>query len=185
MALIKCPECGRENVSDGAAACPDCGYGIKAHFEKISMEQQKKEIYERKLQSVIAPERPKRMNFAYGLAIFFAFGALTEFLISPMISLIFIAFVCWTCYMGSKQYKGELEKYNLAKSNFEKYQQEVVREQERQARIEAAKPKCPQCGSTNLQKISTTDRALSVTIAGAASGKIGKQCKCRNCKYMW
>ena len=26
MALIKCPECGRENVSDRAPACPGCGY---------------------------------------------------------------------------------------------------------------------------------------------------------------
>ena len=35
MALIKCPECGRENVSDSAESCPECGYGIKAYFEKI------------------------------------------------------------------------------------------------------------------------------------------------------
>ena len=32
MALINCPECGRENVSDTATACPSCGYGIKEHF---------------------------------------------------------------------------------------------------------------------------------------------------------
>lgn len=35
MALIKCPECGRENVSDSAENCPSCGYGIKAHFDKL------------------------------------------------------------------------------------------------------------------------------------------------------
>lgn len=185
MALIKCPECGRENVSDSAEACPDCGYGIKAHFEKISVEQQRKETYKRKLQSVIVPKKPKRMNLAYWFAIFFAVSALGGFLMSPIIGLILIAFVCWMCYMGSKQYKEELEKYNLAKSDFEKYRQEVVKEQERQAKIEAAKPKCPQCASTNLEKISTTDRAMSIAIAGAASGKIGKQYKCRNCKYMW
>lgn len=39
MALIKCPECGRENVSDSAENCPNCGYGIKAHFEKIKQEE--------------------------------------------------------------------------------------------------------------------------------------------------
>lgn len=38
MALIKCPECGRDNVSDTAKACPGCGYGIKDHFEKIGGE---------------------------------------------------------------------------------------------------------------------------------------------------
>lgn len=41
MALIKCPECGKENVSDSAQTCPNCGYGIKTHYEKIALEQQK------------------------------------------------------------------------------------------------------------------------------------------------
>lgn len=35
MALIKCPECGREKVSDSADVCPDCGYGIKEHFKRL------------------------------------------------------------------------------------------------------------------------------------------------------
>lgn len=35
MALVKCPECGREKVSDTAESCPDCGYNIKKHFQKI------------------------------------------------------------------------------------------------------------------------------------------------------
>lgn len=43
MGLIKCPECGRENVSDSAEMCPDCGYGIRAHFEKIRQEEERKE----------------------------------------------------------------------------------------------------------------------------------------------
>lgn len=47
MALIKCPECGRENVSDSAEMCPDCGYGIKVHFDRVKREEEKKE-YERK-----------------------------------------------------------------------------------------------------------------------------------------
>lgn len=96
-----------------------------------------------------------------------------------------IAFTCWMCYEGSKQYNKELEKYNLAKSDFEKYQKEVVKRQEQRAREEALKPKCPQCNSTNIEKISTTDRAVSVAMVGVASGKIGKQYKCKNCKHMW
>jgi len=39
MALIKCPECGREGVSDSAESCPSCGYGIKAYHEKITEEE--------------------------------------------------------------------------------------------------------------------------------------------------
>lgn len=27
--LIKCPECGKENISDRASKCPNCGYPFK------------------------------------------------------------------------------------------------------------------------------------------------------------
>lgn len=47
MALIKCPECGRENVSDTAEACPNCGYGIKAHYDKIKKEKRRREQLKR------------------------------------------------------------------------------------------------------------------------------------------
>lgn len=33
MALVKCPKCGREGVSDKATSCPGCGYNIKKHFK--------------------------------------------------------------------------------------------------------------------------------------------------------
>ena len=29
MALVKCPECGKENVSSTATACPQCGFNIQ------------------------------------------------------------------------------------------------------------------------------------------------------------
>ena len=42
MALVKCPECGRDNVSDTASACPDCGFDIKTYYEnKRKVEAQK------------------------------------------------------------------------------------------------------------------------------------------------
>lgn len=47
MALIKCPECGREKVSDSAEMCPDCGYAIKNHFDRIKAEEEeKRQAYE-------------------------------------------------------------------------------------------------------------------------------------------
>lgn len=50
MALIKCPECGRENVSDSAATCPTCGYGIKEHFEKVKAEDEERRRAQEKAQ---------------------------------------------------------------------------------------------------------------------------------------
>ena len=42
-------------------------------------------------------------------------------------------------------------------------------------------PKCPTCGSTNIKKISTTNRIVSTGLFGLASSKIGKQWHCNNC----
>ena len=47
------------------------------------------------------------------------------------------------------------------------------------------KPKCPTCGSTHVEKISTLNRAVSIGIAGLASDKIGKQFQCKNFGYKW
>ena len=55
MALIKCPECGRENVSDSAISCPGCGYAIKNHFDTIQLEHLKEEKIYVPLPSVLLP----------------------------------------------------------------------------------------------------------------------------------
>lgn len=57
----------------------------------------------------------------------------------------------------------------------------------KQRAIQASKPKCPMCGSTNISKISTLSRASSIVGFGILSKKIGKQWQCNNpkCKHMW
>lgn len=39
MALTKCPECGKENVSDKAKACPECGYLLQNNTNKVAISQ--------------------------------------------------------------------------------------------------------------------------------------------------
>ena len=48
-------------------------------------------------------------------------------------------------------------------------------------------PKCPMCGSINIQKISELNRATSIIGFGILSKKIGKQWQCNNpkCKHLW
>ena len=46
-------------------------------------------------------------------------------------------------------------------------------------------PKCPTCGSTNIQKISGTKRWLSAGLFGLASSDIGKSMVCKSCGYKW
>lgn len=46
-------------------------------------------------------------------------------------------------------------------------------------------PKCPTCGSTNVKRITTANRAVSVLTLGILSGKIGKNYECLDCKAKW
>lgn len=46
-------------------------------------------------------------------------------------------------------------------------------------------PKCPTCGSTNIQKISGTKRWLSAGLFGLASSDVGKSMVCKSCGYKW
>lgn len=45
--------------------------------------------------------------------------------------------------------------------------------------------KCPNCGMHAGHKINTVNKAVSVSVLGLASDKIGKTYKCENCGYMW
>lgn len=46
-------------------------------------------------------------------------------------------------------------------------------------------PKCPTCGSTNVQRIGTGEKIVSGALWGLFSNKVHKSYKCNNCKYMW
>lgn len=46
-------------------------------------------------------------------------------------------------------------------------------------------PKCPTCGSTNVQPISATKKAMGFILAGIFSCNFGKSFECKNCKYKW
>lgn len=46
-------------------------------------------------------------------------------------------------------------------------------------------PKCPTCGSTNVQKITGFERGISVATLGLFSKKINKSFKCNKCGYTW
>lgn len=46
-------------------------------------------------------------------------------------------------------------------------------------------PKCPTCGSTNVNPISTTKKATGFILIGIFSSNFGKSYECRDCKYKW
>ena len=85
-------------------------------------------------------------------------------------------------YLIEQKYPGIHER-----ARQEKYQKMVEAEKRQAARQEqqdlavGKRVVCPYCKSTNTEKISTVSRAVSVSLVGTASSKLGKQWHCKQC----
>ncbi len=205
MALIKCPECGRENVSDSAESCPNCGFGVKAYYKEIEMQKElekqriEREIKEKEeqkqqeekeqaeLDTIKMPSKPSIGQILLIFGIIFVPFMLLGLLLPHALGFWF--FLIFWFIVAFSTYNDNLKDYEKAQKDFKKYQKDklsrIKMEKEMTDYKKRTAPKCPMCGSTNIEKISTASRAVSVATVGLASGKIGKQYKCKNCKHMW
>ena len=79
-------------------------------------------------------------------------------------------------------YENDPIEYQLKMSQFKAN----LKQQERsKPKEEDNRPKCPNCHSTNIQKISGTKRWFSTGLFGLASSDIGKSMVCKLCGYKW
>ena len=193
MALIKCPECGRQ-VSDLAESCPDCGFPVKEYT-----------LYNQKRVGVYCPkcgnyfvcgredyENIKDKSCSYcgtqkrilspddkEFGLFFRHGELRNHFENRFV----------------KDYVSKLpefseEAYQARLKQEEESTKEFMEEWERQRNKSSYKPasnspKCPACGSTNTSKIGVLGRSTSIFAFGLASNKIGKNWKCHSCGNTW
>ena len=193
MALIKCPECGRQ-VSDLAESCPDCGFPVKEYTlynQKrvgaycprcgVYLMCGKKDYYENikdepcrfcGAQIQILPPDDKEFG------IFFTQHENMRHL----------------CDRVAKDYVSKLPEFSQ-----EAYEKRLQRQAELAAEFDrkygnptvstplskSPGPKCPACGSTNTSKIGILGRSTSIFAFGLASNKIGKNWKCHNCGNTW
>jgi len=97
--------------------------------------------------------------------------------------------MCGKEYPKKQKYCGKCDALLMRKKDYERFEmdkysvptQNAVQKLENEQNI----PKCPTCGSTNIKRITTLDRAVSVGTLGLLSGKIGKNYECLNCKAKW
>lgn len=163
MALVKCPECGRENVSDTAEACPNCGFNIKLYYEqrrkteehdkraseyermkaenKLREDEQRAVSRQKKIALISPPDADKLADdkrwsiFLLILgSIIFVLGFFTSLFISAVGALILVVGTS-----GFKDYKKEKADYDLSASNYAAYRDEMIRrideEDSRQMRL--------------------------------------------------
>ena len=83
----------------------------------------------------------------------------------------------------------EIYEFNQQESDryYAELQRNARQRQLEQQRIEKQQniPKCPTCGSTNIEKISDVKKVAGFLTVGVFSKNFGKTYHCKNCDYRW
>ena len=166
MALIKCPECGKE-ISDKAPACIHCGYPLN-----------NQSLRDKKIPSITI----EIFGQTYDVSDIYN---RSEYQLNTLMK-------------DDNKFKGIAflrREYNLGLTEAKKIYEEIYdkiylpnsgsKQITTQASPPSTLPKCPTCGSINIEKVSSSERGLSFLWAGLASKKLGKQFKCKDCGYYW
>lgn len=162
MALLICPECQKE-VSEFAEKCMNCGCPIE--FIKSN---QKKRLY-----TIINGNR-KDVTFFVEKILDDSYNEdVLNFNIKLMneLDVSMIGFV-----KAVKECNGAPSEYN--DKSIKQWNQE-------HQKIKISKPKCPTCKSTDIKKITATDKAVNTALFGIFGNKRKKQFHCNNCGYEW
>lgn len=168
MALIVCPECGKE-FSNLAAACPNCGYPIDEQTKRLSIIASKWNEYQTSF--ILCSADTQAMFYVKSvvrdLNLYIPQSSEEENLMKSFV----------TGFMQQVQQYMYNTPQNLERL-FSGINSSVI-DHLRQF------PRCPTCGSYVVSRISGLSRAIGFELWGMRSSKIGKSYKCEKCGYMW
>ena len=192
MAMIKCPECGKD-VSDQAEVCINCGFSIKQYMYKKDLNENGKILYCPRCAAIYCRTRMISGDNYYEAIKNPSCGkcghklqeAPEEFGLTPS--------VYWdNDQLTSEKLKKKLiTEYIMKQPEFDEEEYKKSYELEPQSTKSSSHstprigPKCPACGSYDTAKVGVLGRAASVFAFGLASNKIGKNWKCRKCGHTW
>lgn len=212
MALIKCPECGKEKVSDNAPFCPECGFGIREYYSKVEQDQIKKELEKKheeerlatvtkaenhrksRVENVKLPDKPDKNKYIFAgvmcgiMALIGWLGVITGI---GFIWLIIAVLFSVLAAASPKVYRNEVDRYEYAIKNPEEYKNAVIDEEDRkkeeaisQAKRDALKANsAPTCPRCGSIYISTVNRGYSIVSGFIGSGKAMNVCQ--KCGHKW
>ena len=162
MGLLKCIECGHD-VSEYADKCPNCGCPIDIIKNK-DIKNNECVINNVKYDfSDIFNKIQENQNAE-------AIKLISSKCNIPMIDAVLVR---------------DVIKFNNNKIPADYNKCLKLMQEKNSARVNRNLITCPNCKSSNVKQISTTERAASVIGLGIFSKKIGKSYKCLNCKYTW
>ena len=160
MALIKCPECGKE-ISDKAQACIHCGYPIRNNILHNEAPSPQMYLYPRLLCMCIIIT----VLAIFGIIVFLKDENILVSVVCACIAVFWDGVYCVFL-------KREIDDYKFAKANPDLYRETVV----------SSVVECPYCHSTDTTKISTASKAVHTAFFGIFSmSRNSKQWHCNKC----
>ena len=159
MSLINCPECNKE-ISDRAMSCPNCGY----------------------------PLIEKNHCIINGVDVDCSFVLDKNILIDPDLLELCELEMMDKANLSPDVAEEVVKKWSKAGKippffngkNIKEWEQETFHEPQQQEI-----PKCPTCGSTNIEKISLGKKAVGGALFGLFSSDVRKTMYCQKCGYKW
>lgn len=202
MALVNCPECGKQNISDMALACPQCGFAIREHTEVGQREQNKVSRFEATKQQVAIEYIKSEISSCNKVICSAVLLGVVSFIlalfndgVNSVVIPCFIVFwsMAASIFALSIISKKRHDDLALIVSDFQEFERQIQKRNRANTKYQLAVKavmnsvphKCPECGSTNTTRISENNRAFSVAVFGLASSKVGKQYQCNNCSHKW
>lgn len=176
--LIKCPECGKE-ISNKSSQCIHCGYPIANNATLKS-----NNLYTIKLIKINDKYKAKTAQKIREITGFGLKEAVDVINTSPSIIIKGLSYekckeiqdVFNTC--GAITEIIEDNESTVPNTSLDNYN---ISDLKKDIRIQS-QVHCPYCNSINVNKISSTKKAMSIVGFGILSNKIGKQWHCNNCK---
>lgn len=170
MSLIKCCECNTK-VSEYADKCPNCGCPMSV-IKKTNETINKylivfigdKSIDLSGIEDKLSEENLKEGN--YWKMLHEDYGADLA-----------------TCSTISSMFK--FNNYKFPDNYQDLYDAMCEHNVKSRETRESSLPKCPTCGSTNIEKISLTKKALGGVMFGILSSDVRKTMHCKKCGYKW
>ena len=202
--LIRCEKCGAVFPSD-VGKCPKCNEPIPEKPHEVSEEEAKllaeKEAMVKKTWKIGKVAGISLLVavvlFIVGMIVMNASSSMDSihvgFIMAIAAVVVFVVAIILFVYMAQveKAYNVKLAAFK-AKSNPDhaEYEQRIRdmlddHSERRTSPSGEFVPKCPTCGCTDLERISTALRVAGTVAFGIFSPKNGKQFKCKNCGYMW
>jgi len=199
MALIKCPECGKE-ISEKAPACIHCGYPLDLIKDETTAEDSTKEDVNNEgfstssnkvdtetntsnISTTTTNSTNKQDDSGTGCLVSLALMIVAIIVgvwlivdsLDGFVWSVIIPYIIAVPIVGFALYSvfSAIANGEETKKNWDK------------EKYNNYQFTCPMCGSKKVKKISNMNRSVSVATMGLASSKIGKQYECDDCKHKW